>query len=67
MKFIRLQNQLVHLGVSLLAQVEVVFLCFIVRKINKKNFFVEIAKVFGFYYGTPIANINKAFKKGKHI
>ena len=37
------------------------------NRLNNKNYFVEIAKVFGFYYGTPIENINKAFKKGKHI
>ena len=33
----------------------------------KKNFFVETAKVFDCYYGTPIENIKKAFKKNNHI
>ena len=32
-----------------------------------KNYFIETAKVFNNYYGSPISNINKVFKKNKHI
>ena len=35
--------------------------------LNKKNFFIETAKVFDYYYGTPLENINKFFKKNNHI
>ena len=37
------------------------------NKLVKKNYFVETAKVFDYYYGTPIDNINKSFKKNNHI
>ena len=37
------------------------------NKLAKKNYFVETAKVFDYYYGTPIENINKSFKKNNHI
>ena len=37
------------------------------NKLVKKNFFLETAKVFDYYYGTPIENIKKAFKKNNHI
>jgi len=40
------------------------------RKFNelaKKNYFAETAKVFDYYYGTPIENINKSFKNNNHI
>ena len=33
----------------------------------KNNFFVETAKVFDFYYGTPRENIKNAFKRNNHI
>ena len=32
-----------------------------------KNYFVETAKVFDYYYGSPLENINKSFKKNNHI
>ena len=32
-----------------------------------KNFFVETARVFDCYYGTPIENIKKAFNQNNHI
>ncbi len=35
--------------------------------LNKKKYFVETAKVFDYYYGTPLENINKFFKKNNHI
>ena len=37
------------------------------NELTKKNYFVETAKVFGYYYGTPIENINKSFKKNNHV
>ena len=37
------------------------------NELAKKNYFVEIAKVFDYYYGTPLENINKSFKKNHHI
>jgi len=37
------------------------------NELAKKNYFVETAKVFNYYYGTPIENINKSFKKNNHI
>jgi guanylate kinase len=36
-------------------------------ELAKKNYFAETAKVFGYYYGTPLENINKSFKKNNHI
>jgi len=36
-------------------------------KKNKNNYFIETAKVFDFYYGSPIINIQNAFKNNKHI
>ena len=36
-------------------------------KLKNKNFFIETAKVFDNYYGSPYTNINKAFNKSKHI
>ena len=37
------------------------------HKLINRNFFLETAKVFNFYYGTPIDNIRKGFKKNNHI
>ena len=37
------------------------------NELAKKNHFVETAKVFDYYYGTPLENINKSFKKNNHI
>ena len=37
------------------------------NELAKKNYFVETAKVFDYYYGTPLANINNSFKKNNHI
>jgi len=37
------------------------------NELTKKNYFVETAKVFDYYYGTPLENINKSFKKNNHI
>ena len=37
------------------------------NELAKKNYFVESAKVFDYYYGTPLANINNSFKKNNHI
>ena len=36
-------------------------------KLNKQNFFIETAKVFNNYYGSPIKNIKKAFNKNYNI
>ena len=36
-------------------------------ELTKKNYFVETAKVFDYYYGTPLENIIKSFKKNNHI
>ena len=36
-------------------------------KLNKKKYFIETAKVFDYYYGSPYKNIKKAFKNNKHI
>ncbi len=36
-------------------------------KLKKRNFFIETARVFSNYYGSPFINIKKAFKKNKHI
>ncbi len=33
--------------------------------LTKQSFFIETAKVFNFYYGTPKENIKNAFKKNK--
>ena len=35
--------------------------------LKNKNFFIESAKVFDYFYGSPCKNINNAFNKGKHI
>ncbi len=35
--------------------------------LSKQNFFIETAKVFNFYYGTPKENITKAFNKNNHL
>lgn len=35
--------------------------------LKKNNFFIESAKVFNNYYGSPKNNINKSFKNKKHI
>ena len=35
--------------------------------LKKNNFFIETAKVFGHFYGSPYINIKKAFKKKQHI
>ena len=35
--------------------------------LKKNNFFIETAKVFGYFYGSPYINIKKAFKKKQHI
>ena len=37
------------------------------QKLNKKKYFIEFAKVFGNYYGSPYKNIQKAFRNNKHI
>jgi len=37
------------------------------QKLNKKKYFIETAKVFDNFYGSPYENINKAFDKNKHI
>jgi len=37
------------------------------NELSKKNYFAETAKVFNYYYGTPLENINKSFKKNNHI
>ena len=37
------------------------------NELAKKNYFIETAKVFDYYYGTPLANINNSFKKNNHI
>ena len=35
--------------------------------LKNNNFFIETAKVFGNYYGSPYENIKNALKKNKHI
>lgn len=35
--------------------------------LKKKKYFIESAKVFNNYYGSPYLNIDKAFKKNKNI
>ena len=37
------------------------------QTLNKNKYFIETAKVFDNYYGSPKININNAFKKNKHI
>ena len=37
------------------------------NELATKNYFVETAKVFDYYYGTPLENIIKSFKKNNHI
>jgi len=37
------------------------------NELDVKNYFVETAKVFDYYYGSPLENINKSFKKNNHI
>ena len=36
-------------------------------KLKKNNFFIETAKNFNNYYGSPYSNINSSFKKNHHI
>ena len=36
-------------------------------KLDKKNFFLETAKIFDYYYGSPKSNLEKIFKKNKNI
>ena len=36
-------------------------------KLKKENFFIETAKNFNNYYGSPFSNIKNAFKKNNHI
>ncbi|PPR45939.1 MAG: Guanylate kinase [Alphaproteobacteria bacterium MarineAlpha5_Bin8] len=38
---------------------------FLLKK--RKKYFIETAKVFDYYYGSPLRNINEAFRKNKHI
>ena len=35
--------------------------------LKKKHFFIETAKVFNHYYGSPYKNITNSFKKNKNI
>ena len=37
------------------------------KRLNKKNYFIETAKVFNNFYGSPYNNINKTFKKNYNI
>ncbi len=37
------------------------------QNLNKKKFFIETAKVFDHYYGSPHKNIKNAFKNNKYI
>ena len=37
------------------------------NEFKKRNYFIETAKVFKHYYGSPYLNINKSFKKNKSI
>ena len=37
------------------------------QKLKNKNFFIETAKNFNSFYGSPYSNINKSFKKNKNI
>lgn len=37
------------------------------KKLKNKDFFIETAKVFDNFYGSPYANIKKIFKRNKHI
>ena len=36
-------------------------------KLKTKKYFIETAKVFDYYYGSPSKNIKKAFNNNKHI
>ncbi len=36
-------------------------------KLKKKKYFIETAKVFDYFYGSPAKNIKEAFNKDKHI
>ena len=36
-------------------------------KFKKKKYFIETAKVFDYYYGSPVKNIKKAFSNNNHI
>ena len=36
-------------------------------KLKKNNFFIETARNFNNYYGSPYSNINNSFKKNHHI
>ena len=37
------------------------------QKLKRKKYFIETAKVFDNFYGSPYKNIQKAFRKNKHI
>ncbi|MDC3207092.1 guanylate kinase [Pelagibacteraceae bacterium] len=37
------------------------------KNLKKQNFFIETAKNFNNFYGSPFKNINKAFKRNQHI
>ena len=37
------------------------------QKLKRKKYFIETAKVFDNFYGSPYENIQKAFKNNKHI
>ena len=37
------------------------------NQLKKKNYFIETAKIFNNYYGSPYSNINKSFKNNNHI
>ena len=37
------------------------------ERLKKQNFFIETAKNFNNFYGSPFKNINKAFKRNQHI
>ena len=36
-------------------------------KFKKKKYFIETAKVFDYFYGSPVRNIKKAFSNNNHI
>ena len=36
-------------------------------KLKKKKYFIETAKVFDYFYGSPAKNIKKAFSNNRHI
>lgn len=37
------------------------------KNLKNKNYFIETAKIFNNYYGSPHSNINKSFKLNNHI